>query len=156
MVAEVSYEIAPRWMPQDLTDDKSTLIQVMAWCRQATSHYLGQCWPRSMSPYGITRPQWVKHTHCRKCVSSHTASELCPRFPTMWENMSHSALLWGINSTALAGALMLGYLGLPVCFLSWNTYVPLGASIGLLKDLLWHFIHMQFREFFLNRVHLLA
>ena len=31
----------------------------MAWCRQATSHYLSQCWPRSMSPYGITRPQWV-------------------------------------------------------------------------------------------------
>ena len=22
-------------MPQDLTDDKSTLVQVMAWCRQA-------------------------------------------------------------------------------------------------------------------------
>ena len=40
--------------------DKSTLFQVMAWCRQATSHYLNQCWPRSMSPYGVTRPQWVK------------------------------------------------------------------------------------------------
>ena len=23
-------------MPLDLTDDKSTLVQVMAWCRQAT------------------------------------------------------------------------------------------------------------------------
>ena len=40
-------------------DDKSTLVQVMAWCRQATSHYLSQCWPCSMSPYGVTRPQWV-------------------------------------------------------------------------------------------------
>ena len=48
-------------MPLDLTDDKSTLVQVMAWCRQATSHYLSQCWPRSMSPNGVTRPQWVKH-----------------------------------------------------------------------------------------------
>ena len=27
---------------------------------QATSHYLSQCWTRSMSPYGITGPQWVK------------------------------------------------------------------------------------------------
>ena len=35
------------------------VLQVMAWCRQATSHYLSQCWPSSMSPYGITRPQWV-------------------------------------------------------------------------------------------------
>ena len=32
--------------------------QVMAWCRQATSHYMNQCWPRSVSPYGFTRPQW--------------------------------------------------------------------------------------------------
>ena len=34
-------------MPLDLTD-KSTLVQVMAWCRQATSHCLSQCWPRSI------------------------------------------------------------------------------------------------------------
>ena len=31
----------------------------MAWCRQATSHYLSQCWPRSLAPYGVTKPQWV-------------------------------------------------------------------------------------------------
>ena len=49
------------WMPLDLTDDKSTLVQVMAWCRQATSHYLSQFWPRFMSPYGVTRPQWVNN-----------------------------------------------------------------------------------------------
>ena len=55
----ISCEIALRWMSLDLTDDMSTLIQVMAWCHQATSHYLSQCWPRYMSPYGITRPQWV-------------------------------------------------------------------------------------------------
>ena len=45
-----------------ISDDKSTLVQVMAWCRQATSHYLSQCWPRSLSPYDVTRPQWVKPT----------------------------------------------------------------------------------------------
>ena len=32
----------------------------MAWCRQAPSHYLGQCWPRTPTSYGVTRPQWVK------------------------------------------------------------------------------------------------
>ena len=48
-------------MSLDLTEHKSTLVQVMAWCRQATSHYLSQCWPRSMSPNGVTRPQWVKY-----------------------------------------------------------------------------------------------
>ena len=54
-----SHDNALWWMPQDLTDDQSTLVQVMAWCHQATSHYLSQCWPRSLSPYGVTRPQWV-------------------------------------------------------------------------------------------------
>ena len=35
--------------PQNDFDDKSTLVQVMAWCRQATSHYLSQWWPRYIS-----------------------------------------------------------------------------------------------------------
>ena len=50
----------------------------MAWYRQATSHYLSQCWPRSMSPNSVTRSQrvkicdiflkyqWSKIIHCRK------------------------------------------------------------------------------------------
>ena len=53
-------KIVERWIPQNSTDDKSTLVQVMAWCHQATSNYLSQCWPRNLSPYGVTRPQWVK------------------------------------------------------------------------------------------------
>ena len=57
----ISCEIALLWMSLDFADDLSTLVQVMAWCRQATSHYLSQCWPRSMSPNGITRPQWVNY-----------------------------------------------------------------------------------------------
>ena len=36
----------------DLTEDKSTLVQV-----------LNKCWLISMMPYGITRPQWVKKNH---------------------------------------------------------------------------------------------
>ena len=41
-----------------LSDDESTLVQVMAWCHQTTSHYLNQCWPSSMLPYEVTEPQW--------------------------------------------------------------------------------------------------
>ena len=54
-----SCETALRSMPQNPSDDKSTLVQVMAWCRQAASHYLSQCCPKSLSPYGVTRLQWV-------------------------------------------------------------------------------------------------
>ena len=52
-------ENAHKWMSLDFTDVKSTLVQVMAWCHKAPSHYMSQCWPRSLSPYGVTRPQWV-------------------------------------------------------------------------------------------------
>ena len=52
-------EIALIWMSLDFNDDQSTLVQLMAWCRQATSYYLSQGWPRSLSPSGVTWPQWV-------------------------------------------------------------------------------------------------
>ena len=64
-------------MPRDLTDNKSTLFQVMAWCRQASSHYLSQCWPSSMSPYDVTRPQWVKQSHA--IIIGHFRLPLWPR-----------------------------------------------------------------------------
>ena len=46
-------------MSQDLTDDKSVLIHVVAWCLL-----------RSMTPFGVTRPQWVKdHGQIAQCNS---------------------------------------------------------------------------------------
>ena len=58
----ISCEIALIWRSLDFNDEKSALVLVMAWYCQATSHYLSQCWPRSLSPYGVTRPQWIKFT----------------------------------------------------------------------------------------------
>ena len=46
---DTRYEIFLSWILQNRTDEKSTLIQVMAWCCQATSHYLRQWWPRSVA-----------------------------------------------------------------------------------------------------------
>ena len=71
----ISCDIALIWMSLIFTDDRSTLVQVMAWCRQATSHYLSRCWFRSMSPNGVTRPQWVD-------LWSHYAESL--QFPGLW------------------------------------------------------------------------
>ena len=53
---DTHFEIDPRWMPYNLTNERSTLVQVMVYCRQTTSPYLRQCWPRSMSLYGVNRP----------------------------------------------------------------------------------------------------
>ena len=78
----ISCEIALIWMSVDFTDDQSILVQVMAWCRQATSHYLSQCWSRSLLPYGVTGPQvakWDRVTHI--CVSKRPLVQImacCP------------------------------------------------------------------------------
>ena len=37
-----------------------TIIQVMAWRRIGTSHYLVQCWPSSLTSICGTRGRWVK------------------------------------------------------------------------------------------------
>ena len=44
------------WIPQNLTNENSTSAQVMNCWRQATRHYLSQCWSRFMSPYVVTWP----------------------------------------------------------------------------------------------------
>ena len=53
----ISSEIELKWMPQDLTEEKSTLVWVMAWCRQAASHYLtnvDQVLKHHMESLGLT------------------------------------------------------------------------------------------------------
>ena len=59
-ILSISWEIALRWMLPDFTDDQSTLVQVIAWCRQATSHYLSQYCTRSILPYDITSPHMYR------------------------------------------------------------------------------------------------
>ena len=61
----ISCALPLRWMPVDLTDYELKLSQLMAWCRHAASNYLKQCWSRSISPYGVARPQWVKVSDSR-------------------------------------------------------------------------------------------
>ena len=56
----ITDEIALRLMALNLTNCTSTLIWVMAWCCQATSHYLSQCWPRFKPLHSISGPQCVK------------------------------------------------------------------------------------------------
>ena len=50
----ISCEIAIIWMSLGFSDGQSTLVQVMAWCLQATSHYLSHCCPRFLSPYELS------------------------------------------------------------------------------------------------------
>ena len=84
-------------MPLDLADDKSTLVQVMAWCRQATSHYLNQCWPRSMSPYAVIRPLWVKRGRLSMMTVEVPVSQVSQG---CWRHQHQSiCTLWGESTS---------------------------------------------------------
>ena len=48
-----------RWMLWNLYDDMSILVQVMAWCLEATNDHQIQSWYKSMSPCDVNKPQWV-------------------------------------------------------------------------------------------------
>ena len=78
-------------LSQDLTD-KSALVQVMAWCRQATSHYLSQCLPRSLQPNGITSPQWVKISYCLPFILPTTCFN-----PLIIHISQSSATCWAVS-----------------------------------------------------------
>ena len=51
LLALIHSEIALRWIPQNLTDEMSTLVHVRDWCRQAISHYLSNA--------DVAGPQYV-------------------------------------------------------------------------------------------------
>ena len=68
-------EIVFRWMPQNLVDGKSTFVQIMTWCRQVPSHYLNQCWLRSLSSWGVSGTQWVKQSRWIRVNGIHDLNE---------------------------------------------------------------------------------
>ena len=89
-----SCEFALWWMPQYIIDDELTMVQVMVWCRQATSHYLIQCWPKSvssLSPKKLTRPRRVKtiwdKLHCFKISCEFLNFLIC-----RWQNVTNTLI----------------------------------------------------------------
>ena len=78
-IDRIPIQISLKYVPRSSIDNKPALFHVMAWrrtgnkplhgpmmtqffeawCCQVISHYMSQRWPRSMSSYVVTRPQWV-------------------------------------------------------------------------------------------------
>ena len=73
-----------------IRDVMSTLVQVMAWCSQETSHYLSQCWPSSMLPYNIIRPHWVNWG----TISWHNAEPIISGLVQKWEMLFIMCATW--------------------------------------------------------------
>ena len=96
-------ENALRKMPQDLTNEQSILVQVMAWCHQAPSHYMSKCWLRSMRPYAVTRQQRVNSlAYCQQydlydwnlttVVTTHPCVSRCLRVNHQSNGLVHQVI----------------------------------------------------------------
>ena len=94
----ISCQIALIWMPLDFIDDQSTLVQVMAWCRQATSHYLSECWPlfcRYMAAQGhnviiLAMICQFKWSHWLRCIDQlKTKRHHDANFGLQWRQSWH-------------------------------------------------------------------
>ena len=84
-----------------ITGDYSIPVQVMAWCRQTTSHSLNRCWPSFMTPYVAFMPQcviyfdYIKHkSNLQKCVISIEMYILCALFRGRSDKYSISHKMW--------------------------------------------------------------
>ena len=107
MVAEVSLMKLPsdecHQTLQMISQHSSSLVHVMAWCRQATSHYLNQCWHRSVSPYGVIRPQLDESTAGWQLKSPQSLSgrsihlTLVTKWSWSWSWMTHCHLLCAMS-----------------------------------------------------------
>ena len=97
-----SCEVALRRMRQMTFDDKSTLVHVMAWCCQATSHYLKQCWPKSFE-VALRRMRQITFDDkstlvqvmawCRR-ATSHYLKQYWPKSMS-WYGITRVKLDWG-------------------------------------------------------------
>ena len=76
----------------------------MAWCHQATSHYLNQCWHSSPMHICIIRPPYIDELVQERCNSianalelrlSCTISSICVQVFSLLEN--GSLRCWGVN-----------------------------------------------------------
>ena len=70
-------DIALRSTLQNLTNEKLSLVQVMAWCHQATSHHLSQCLPTTTCVCQHMASLSHNDLSYVCCQSSHWGFEIC-------------------------------------------------------------------------------
>ena len=74
IITELFYMFSFGWVSDDLSNDQSSLVQVMAWCLQAPSHYLNQWWS---IPPSATWTFEAKNNYCGLFFAPWVASIPC-------------------------------------------------------------------------------
>ena len=69
-------KISLKFVPKDPIDNNPALVQIMVWRRIATSHYLNQCWPDSLTHLCGTRGIWVLTNICTKMPGNYYSTSI--------------------------------------------------------------------------------
>ena len=99
----------------------SILLQVMAWCWQATSHYLNQCW--SFTNIALCQSHQRSLTNCVQDINPWNEFEICtfkiavatPRGQWVnysWARIKHMVALWHHTASAIMVIIVSGNDGL--------------------------------------------
>ena len=81
-----SHQITIDEIPLGFSDDKSTVVSVMARCSLMPIHHPRQCWPSSMTQFDVTRSQWIKTAIV--CIVVYTSTNLQSFDPKILQNLS--------------------------------------------------------------------
>ena len=130
----------------EFTDGKSTTILVMAWCHQAPSHYLNQCWPCFMTSLG-TSDLDVKE----KCLIDEKnlfVEQFCSQVASYIVFMPYSLwphdATWKHRSSSTLNQIMAWHLLSPKPLPeSMLPYYPLGSNEQILME-----FYLKFKRFY--------
>ena len=104
----------------------------MAWCHQATSHHPHQCWPRSMLPCGVSRPQWVNSYLCHTFA---ICSIVLYWIVLLWDLFVYEIFLWLSTCFCISIIIPLQFWWIPKI----SMFIP--HSCGQLKEA-WHLFQL--------------
>ena len=117
------------------------MVQVIGSCRQAITYYPSQCWPRSISPYGVTMSKWTWHTQLPSMKWKwHFRTINIDLKPLQWPHLrKHSTTFW--SRTYRVNILQISHNSHPIppswkLSMAWrfSSTSALLHSMGLLPD----------------------
>ena len=120
-------------VPQNPIDVKSTLLQVMAWCHQAPSHNLSQCWPRRVGGWvGGWVSEWVSERASEVRVVHISCVIIAYIRKATWKSKIKNKLTFNVPGPS--------YLSHDIDFIEW-----VGLCRNLRKDFN-HLCHINVEE----------
>ena len=95
--SNILMQISLKCIPEGSIGNMLALVQTMCGAKQVTSHYPNQCWPSSVMPYDVTRPQWVNHYSYDYWCPGDTWSRGIVWHQVLYSDLTFSWIFWTMH-----------------------------------------------------------